>query len=584
MSEELKKDFNNLDNGADFREPRPSEESELDTLETISEEKPNIQPIEIESYSDEVDNDFDDSNLFKSLRTFGHLDDLTNDPTMEFVRFTKKELQENVIEPIQLLKQEVALGLPDSITSFMETGTNSISTKPFHKNKWGFGNKAWDYYWESFYPINGNILTDGQLFIWINHQRIEFGFYIGECGTKVKNRFHKNFFENQKILNRLLSEDDNEIKAHYRDGDKSIGPVSSVANNQFISWNNWLKSCEKNDVYISKSYSKEYVLNASFDDLVDNIIETFHKLYPLILLAHHDDPMSAIFEYLYPSEKKNNLNSAYSLSQLAKDSHYDAETIEEWLRSIKRKKQAILYGPPGTGKTFLAKLMAKHLVSENDGFIDVVQFHSAYAYEDFIQGIRPRSTPEGNLEYPLIPGRFLEFCKKAKNSNGNCVLIIDEINRANPAQVFGELMYLLEYREEKAPLAGGGILKIPSNLHLIGTMNTADRSLALVDYALRRRFTFINIKPDYNILRKFHNEANINIEELITIIEEINEYIRDDNYFIGISNFLIENLEDEVSYIWKTEIEAYMEEIFFDQTDIIDEFRWDIVGKRLEDK
>ncbi len=199
-------------------------------------------------------------------------------------------------------------------------------------------------------------------------------------------------------------------------------------------------------------------------------------------------------------------NPAYSLPQLAEDTGFNQTELTRWVRAIERKKQAILYGPPGTGKTFIAEKLAQHLVGGGDGFVDLVQFHPAYAYEDFIQGLRPQARPEGGLDYPLLPGRFLEFCQKAQTRQDGCVLIIDEINRANLARVFGELMYLLEYRERQIPLAGGGVLQIPANARLIGTMNTADRSIALVDHALRRRFAFIALPPNYEVLRRYHQQ------------------------------------------------------------------------------
>src|SRR5690606_31193687 len=139
--------------------------------------------------------------------------------------------------------------------------------------------------------------------------------------------------------------------------------------------------------------------------------------------------------------------------------------------------------PPGTGKTYLAQRLARFLIGTGDGFVDLVQFHPAYAYEDFIQGIRPVAQPDGSLSYEMTPGRFLQFCAEARRREGPCVLIIDEINRANLSRVFGELMYLLEYRDQEIPLAGGGVFSIPTNVRLLGTMNTADRSVALVDHA-----------------------------------------------------------------------------------------------------
>jgi 5-methylcytosine-specific restriction protein B len=182
----------------------------------------------------------------------------------------------------------------------------------------------------------------------------------------------------------------------------------------------------------------------------------------------------------------------------------DEATVARWVRAVERKGQAIFYGPPGTGKTFIAEHLARHLVGGGDGFWELVQFHPAYAYEDFVQGIRPQSGADGALTYPLVPGRFLDFCARASRRRDRCVLILDEINRANLARVFGELMYLLEYRDRAIALAGAGVLRIPGQPRLLGTMNTADRSIALVDHALRRRFAFIALSPDYDILRRYH--------------------------------------------------------------------------------
>ncbi|MCB0145990.1 MAG: AAA family ATPase, partial [Caldilineaceae bacterium] len=256
--------------------------------------------------------------------------------------------------------------------------------------------------------------------------------------------------------------------------------------------------------------------------------------------------------------------------------------VARWVQIVQRKGQAIFYGPPGTGKTFVAEQMARHLCSATDdgirdGFYEVVQFHAAYAYEDFVQGLRPRPAAGGGLTYELVPGRFLDFCHRARQRNGPCVLIIDEINRANLSRVFGELMYLLEYRDQAIHLAGGGEpFRIPPNVLILATMNTADRSIALVDHALRRRFAFIPLFPNYDVLRRFHAERQTGfaVELLIRRLEQINRAIEDPNYAVGISYFLRPNLADEITDIWQTEIEPYLEEYFFDQPERMEAFRW----------
>jgi len=271
----------------------------------------------------------------------------------------------------------------------------------------------------------------------------------------------------------------------------------------------------------------------------------------------------------------------YTLAKCAQDTNFKENILNKWIKVINKKGQVIIYGPPGTGKTFIAEHLAKHLTGGSDGFFELVQFHPSYAYEDFIQGIRPKARDDGGLDYPIVPGRFLEFCRQAKSCEGICVLIIDEINRANLSRVFGELMYLLEYRNQKIPLAGGNYLHIPSNVRIIGTMNTADRSIALVDHALRRRFSFLPLYPNYEIMRKYHQETNFPVEKLIKILKQLNAQIGDQHYEVGISFFLCKELVEDIENIWVLEIEPYLEEYFFDQMDKVEQFRWDKIQENI---
>jgi 5-methylcytosine-specific restriction protein B len=274
-------------------------------------------------------------------------------------------------------------------------------------------------------------------------------------------------------------------------------------------------------------------------------------------------------------------NEEVPLDAVSEQTGIPSETLAFWVDAINRKGQGVLYGPPGTGKTFVAEHLARHIIGGGDGFVELVQFHPAYTYEDFIQGLRPESREDGGLDYRLMPGRFLEFCRRASAREGECVLIIDEINRANLSRVFGELMYLLEYREKEVPLAGGERLRIPQNVRLIGTMNTADRSIALVDHALRRRFAFIALYPQYEVLNKFHSERGYDAEKLIQILQRVNRAIDDPHYEVGISFFLMDNLTAHLGAIWRMEIEPYLEEYFFDQPGKVDEFRWDKVAEKI---
>ena len=280
------------------------------------------------------------------------------------------------------------------------------------------------------------------------------------------------------------------------------------------------------------------------------------------------------------AEKQKPMNAQYTDAQCAEMLGMDVEKISHIIGAIERKGQALLFGAPGTGKTYAAGEIAKVLISGGDGFIDIVQFHPSYTYEEFIVGIRP-VTVDGVLSYQSTEGRFVEFCNKSRNKRGNCVLIIDEINRANISRVFGELMFLLEYRNKPILLSNGNSFSIPENIYIIGTMNTADRSIAIVDHALRRRFAFVELSVNYELLRKYHEGSDFPIEELIGWIERINEAIGDKRYFIGTSFFLKDNLSDNIQDIWIMEVLPYLEEYFFDQPAKVEEFAWDDVEDSL---
>lgn len=187
--------------------------------------------------------------------------------------------------------------------------------------------------------------------------------------------------------------------------------------------------------------------------------------------------------------------------------HHDEAFLREINDLLLQKRQLIFEGPPGSGKTFVAEKFARWFTGQSldatsplNERVEIVQFHQSYGYEDFVQGIRPETNDEDQLVYRVRDGIFLTLCERAKaNPEKPFVLIIDEINRGNISRIFGELLLLLEYRGMSVRLPYGtedqATLTIPENLYIIGTMNTADRSLAQIDYALRRRFYFVRFMP-----------------------------------------------------------------------------------------
>jgi 5-methylcytosine-specific restriction protein B len=190
-------------------------------------------------------------------------------------------------------------------------------------------------------------------------------------------------------------------------------------------------------------------------------------------------------------------NEATDLAGLAQKLLIDVDHLELWVQLLRSKGQIIFHGPPGTGKTFVARALATTIAGDRDR-VRLVQFHPSYAYEDFVEGYRPADDAASSSGFSLVDGPLKEWAEKARSApDETWVLIIDEINRANIAKVFGELYFLLEYRGEPARLQySQSEFRLPANLFFIGTMNTADRSIARVDAAIRRRFYFVPFFPD----------------------------------------------------------------------------------------
>ena len=279
----------------------------------------------------------------------------------------------------------------------------------------------------------------------------------------------------------------------------------------------------------------------------------------------------------------------YTKEDFLEEVYINPEKYDVLKKLLKNKKNLIIQGPPGVGKTFLAKRLAFSLIGYRcEDKVKMVQFHQSYSYEDFIEGLRPKKT--GGFE--LKKGSFYNFCKKAREDSKNkYYFIMDEINRGNLNKIFGELFMLIENDKRGSEYAIELLYSdeedkeeffIPENLYIIGLMNTADRSLAMVDHALRRRFAFFDLNPGFDSsgFIAYQGELkNSTFDDLIEAIETINDEIKEDDtlgegFCIGHSffcNLNRDNIEEELSYIIEYEILPLLKEYWFDNKQAFDD-------------
>ncbi|WP_445249047.1 McrB family protein [Microcoleus sp. OTE_8_concoct_300] len=529
--------------------------------------------------------------------TFNLLTQFYENPSSDFYMAHKKDFLQYVEEPLRYIFSHVEELLPDFIKKYINikweqlgsiVETNGLQSVAYSV-AFGYGDI--------------NYIEDAHLMLRFDNQDLTFGLYaeFNELDY-IRDKYESNYINNPRAINslklyklpnqyhcyltnRIISQ--NSYRPEYRQIvvkpqkyiDELLNSIIYLTSEQPPDF----KENEIINIQVARSLAAEEVLGYSAKQLIYIIAQTFKKVFPLFFLCsnivENDSPLP-INEYFSVYEKE--FNRSYNLEEFSEQTGFQTSDLNRWISTIHRKKQAILQGPPGTGKTFLAQKLAQHLIGGGDGFSDTIQFHPAYTYEDFIQGIRPQSQ-DGQLTYPIVPGRFLEFCKKAEACEDTCILIIDEINRANLSQVFGELMYLLDDRDRTVKLASGEEFRIPTNVRIIGTMNTADRSIALVDNALRRRFTFIPVYPNYEVLRQYHQreKTGFPVDKLTSILEDVNRAINNKHYELGISFFLTKTLVEDIPDIWEMEIEPYLEEYFFDNLEKMDEFLWENIKNKL---
>lgn len=467
------------------------------------------------------------------------------------------------------------------------TFTRAVTVKPFVSilNPSGRNAKS---YWCCVYPDTApNKSFAFQLFVIVTGDGVEIGFGPGsgtaEQTEEALAELIKDFRKQQAALAQFRDWEfvghlEQEVRHNgFEMSERWIRDGQGRTFTTIADWIDYATSEHGGGASISKFISKEAAIakGDTFSDWISQELDTF---WPLIVAIYTGDPPVRVGSDLRKGAAPVITQaSALTIAWLEEQTLWPRSELETILESLNGgTPQVILAGPPGTSKTWVAELLARFITQDRPNQRRTVQFHPSYSYEEFIEGLRPLSKG-GAISFEVRPGTVLQMSAGLKSSKDKRVLIIDEMNRANVPRVFGELLYLLEYRGKAIELQYSSGFELPDNLVFIGTMNTADRSIRSIDVALRRRFDLFECQPKVEILERFYSERSNEVGSLLEGFSKLNSLLSehlDRHHTIGHAFLMAETMTPQrLARIWRLKIEPLIEEYFFDQPDLLTEFR-----------
>ena len=423
------------------------------------------------------------------------------------------------------------------------------------KNDFGRGALYQPVQWVTFYRKSRTTRrADAQFFVRVAADGVRYGFHLGRTAREAGGQLRRAIQEHGDAVHRALAAGLLLADCRFWAGDDLAAEVRVKSAADLRAW-----AANKTIAAGVHRGPNDPVLRG--DDLVGEVLLTFDRLLPLFACAAEGDPRPLLARRAgFPAESE-----PYDPAAFHRETYLSEVWLDRVLGLLRLKKQLVLQGVPGTGKTHVARCLARLLTHDRPECVRLVQFHPAYSYEEFVEGIRVRNVEaDGRSEvtYPVVDGVLAEFAARAAaRPSEPHVLIVDELNRGNLPRVFGELLFLLEYREQSVTLPySKRAFRLPENLFVIGTMNPLDRSAVALDQALRRRFSFVDMPADAAILARWLEEHPATDGDetfgprVVRLFEELNRRLARDlgaDKQVGHSVLMVPELDAEkLAAVW----------------------------------